>query len=304
MKKILTLIAALIIISTIASFGVCAADYTYGDMTISVPDFLKNDAAWAADSGFAYAFSDADVNMELNVSVYENEEYSYEGLDEDNLNDYAQLLRERYETGDYSPLNSVVVTSYLTEEGVAGIRSDLVFEDEQYVFYWFATDDTCYDLNFYIYNSEYLTYLEQIIKTLVIGTPELTTESEVTTEAADETMPVLSDDDVESDGDGQVADDGNLSKIMMNPLPAVVFILALILLIVVLAVKKKKKSDKVTTVQKNDSDTGIYYDPNTGNYYKTISDNDGVTPGQPIGYIYYPVQGDNNQQNNNDSTQN
>ncbi len=304
MKKVFTLCVAFILISLVGTFGVFAADYSYGDMKLSVPDFLTNDAQWAESSGFKFAFSDSDVNMELNISVYDNEDYSYEGLDEDNLNDYAQFLREKYETGDYSPVESVTVTSYSTKEGIAGIRSDLIFEDEQYVFYWFATEELCYDFNFYIYNSEFLSYPQQIIETLVIGTAVDQTEAVTTPSEPDETMPVLSDDDVEADGDGQVKQENNYSGIMSFPWPAIIFAVALISLIVLLIVKRKKRNDIAEAPAQPENNGGIYFDPATGNYYRAVSPDENIAPGQPVGYIYYPVQGNQNQQDNNNSKQN
>lgn len=304
-KRILFLVFSCVFLALFFGFSSYAADYTLQDMSITIPDFLVNDSDWAAESGFDYAFSDVDINMELNVSVYDNEGFSYEGLDDENLNDYSQLLREKYETGDYSPLVNITVSSVSAESGVAGIRSDLVFEDEHYVFYWFATDKLCYDFNFYIYNSDYLGYPAQIIESLHIGekiTDVVTTEAEEVTTEVGETLPVLSDEVVEADGDGKVVnDDDRLSKILVFPLPAILFAVALIGFIVLLIKRKKKEPvNPVQTEQHKTSDnSGIYFDPKTGKYYKNVSPDEKVSPGQPIGYIYYPVQGNDNQQNNN-----
>lgn len=308
MKKILSLAVLLAVMLSLGIFSVAAEkEYTVEDLSFTVPDFLVNDAQWAESSGFDFAFSDTDVNMELNISVYENEGYSYSGLDEEALEEYGSLISEKYNTGDYSPLESVTVTNYSLENGTDGIRIDILFAEEQYVFYWFATESTCYDLNFYIYGSDYLTYVDQVIKTVNIGAviPEADLEvpnTEDNTGEGDGNVPELSDDIVASDADSEVGKESDNKIYLVIAVAAIV--LAIVISVVIVIRKKQSKKAVETYLSDQNNDSGVYYDPNTGAYYKKPSAQEAQQPaGQPIGYIYYPIS-DNSGQINNETNNN
>lgn len=167
MKKLYMFAVLLVLISCSVIFTVNAeAPYSYRGLSFSVPEFLKNDTQWAANANYVYAFCDSETNMEFNVSVYENEGYSNIGLDEEALESYARSLEESYDA-------AVTVENYRLSDGFSGVKVNLEYtQGEKGVFYWFATDELCYDLDFVFYDESYIGNAEDIMSTVVIeGTP-------------------------------------------------------------------------------------------------------------------------------------
>ncbi|MBR3815702.1 MAG: hypothetical protein IKJ27_03125 [Clostridia bacterium] len=163
MKKLfrLAVITLLIIFSAVLTAS-AETPYSYRGLSFSVPEFLKNDVQWATNADYAYAFCDSETKMEFNVSVYENEGYSYVGLDDEALSSYAQSLEESYEA-------TITVENYSLSNGFSGIKINLDYEQgEKGYSYWFATDELCYDLDFVFYDESYTGYAQQIMSTVAI----------------------------------------------------------------------------------------------------------------------------------------
>lgn len=173
MKKLYRFAVIFVLIMCSALFTANAeTPYNHKGVSFSIPEFLKNDTQWAANANYIYAFCDSETNMEFNVSVYENESYSYAGLDEEALEAYARSLEESYDA-------TITVENYRLSDGFAGVKVNLEYnQGGKGIFYWFTTNELCYDLDFVFYNDSYVSYAESIMSTVVIdGKPCVDTQA-------------------------------------------------------------------------------------------------------------------------------
>lgn len=173
MKKLYRFaVIALLIIFSAAFTANAETPYSHKGLSFSVPEFLKNDAQWAANANYIYAFCDNETNMEFNVSVYENEGYSYAGLDDEALEVYSRSLEESYDA-------TVTVENYRLTSGFSGLKVNLGYtQGEKGISYWFATDEFCYDLDFVFYDESYISHAESIMSTVKIdGMPCVDSEA-------------------------------------------------------------------------------------------------------------------------------
>ena len=97
MKRSLTLVLFIIAIFSVCVFSSSAVqEFTDNGLTFAVPDILKNDADWAESNDYSYAFCDDQECMELCVSVYPNDGFTYAGMDEESLANYASSMEEYF----------------------------------------------------------------------------------------------------------------------------------------------------------------------------------------------------------------
>ena len=169
MKRSLTLVLIIIAIFSVCVFSASAQQsFTNDELTFSVPDMMKNDADWAAENDYTYAFYDEGENIELCVSVYENDGFSNIGMDEESLANYASSLEDYFVQSGYTVTTSKV-EAYKLANGYEGVEVTIVLANgEKGNFYWFTTDRMCYDLDFYIYDEAYEMYVDQVMNSVAI----------------------------------------------------------------------------------------------------------------------------------------
>lgn len=169
MKRSLTLIILVIAMFSVCAFSVSAQqEYKNDELTFSVPDIMENDAAWAAQNNYTYAFYDTQGKIELCISVYENDGFSYVGMDDASLEEYASSLEDYFVQSGYT-VESSDVKKYKLLNGYEGLEVTIVLANgEKGVFYWFTTDSMCYDFEFYVYDEAYNKYINEVMNTAAI----------------------------------------------------------------------------------------------------------------------------------------
>ena len=145
-----------------------AQQYSNEELSFSVPDIMENDTAWAQNNSFAYAFCDSGENIEFNVAIYENDGFSYAGMDSESLQNYAESIEDYFINAGYV-VDSVTVDDYRLYSGVEGVNVKIYLgSGEKGDFYWFTTETMCYDLEFYIEDEAYATYIAEVMNTVSI----------------------------------------------------------------------------------------------------------------------------------------
>ncbi len=188
MKRSLILIFFTIIIFAVGAFSASALQSFEEDgLSFSVPDIMENDAQWAQQHGYSYSFSDSEEIIELNVSVYPNEGFSFAGMDEESLENYASSLEDNLTQEGYV-VESIEVVAYNPSDSIDGINISIVYASgEKADFYWLATESMCYDLDFWIYDDSYAKYISEVMGSVSIEA------------SADEDTPVTMDQDIDAD---------------------------------------------------------------------------------------------------------
>lgn len=202
MKRSLTLVLFVIAIFSVCVFSSSAVqEFTDNGLTFSVPDILKNDADWAESNDYSYAFCDDQECMELCVSVYPNDGFTYAGMDEESLANYASSMEE-YFSNQGQNIEAVDANAYKLGN-VDGLEITIdVSADEKIVYYWFATDEMCYDFDFYIYDEAYNKYISEVMNTATIVPTEGQSNvvvPPVTEEVTDNNSGIVSDNDITED---------------------------------------------------------------------------------------------------------
>ena len=193
MKRSLTLVLFIIAIFSVCILSVSAQQvYTNDELTFSVPDILKNDEAWAAENGYSYAFCDENQNIELYVSVNENDGYSYAGMDDATLANYASALEDDFAAEGYT-VSSTDARVHRLANGFEGIEIAVDFvSGEKIVYCWFATDRMCYDFDFYTYGDTFEKYIDEVMKSVAIVPDE--GQSGVIVPPVTEAVPPVTED--------------------------------------------------------------------------------------------------------------
>lgn len=200
MKRSLTLVLIIIAIFSVCVFSASAQQvYTEDELTFSVPDMMKNDAAWAAENDYTYAFYDEGENIELCVSVYENDGFSNIGMDEESLANYASSLEDYFVQSGYTVTTSKV-EAYKLANGYEGVEVTIALANgEKGNFYWFTTDRMCYDLDFYIYDDAYEMYVDQVMNSVAIVASA--TQSGTVVPPVTETVPPVTEEVTDNSND-------------------------------------------------------------------------------------------------------
>ncbi|MBR5825753.1 MAG: hypothetical protein IKY78_01565 [Clostridia bacterium] len=193
MKRSLTLVLFIIAMVLVCVFSASAQQvYTNDELTFSVPDILKNDEAWAAENGYSYAFCDENQNIELYVSVNENDGYSYAGMDDATLANYASALEDDFAAEGYT-VSSTDARVHRLANGFEGIEIAVDFvSGEKIVYCWFATDRMCYDFDFYTYGDTFEKYVDEVMKNVAIVPDE--GQSGVIVPPVTEAVPPVTED--------------------------------------------------------------------------------------------------------------
>ncbi len=200
MKRSLILLVLIISLISVGAFSASALQtYENGELRFSVPDALVNDAQWAQQQGYTYAFCDSGDNIELDVSVFPNDGFAFAGMDDASLDNYASVLEDNFTQEGYS-VNSVEVVACDLSDSVEGVNVTVNFASGEIGdFYWYATETTCYDLEFYVFDSSYSKYIEEVMSSVSI-VPAVNQGGSV----ADDDAPDFEIDDTEDVTDSAV----------------------------------------------------------------------------------------------------
>ena len=206
MKRSLTLVLIIIAIFSVCVFSASAQQvYTEDELTFSVPDMMENDAAWAAENDYTYAFYDEGENIELCVSVYENDGFSNIGMDEESLANYASSLEDYFVQSGYTVTTSKV-EAYKLANGYEGVEVTIALANgEKGNFYWFTTDRMCYDLDFYIYDEAYEMYVDQVMNSVAIVASA--TQSGTVVPPVTEAVPPVTEEVTDNSNDFIIGDE-------------------------------------------------------------------------------------------------
>jgi len=169
MKRSITLIFFIIAMLSVGAFSASAQqDFQYEELSFSVPDIMENDEDWALQQGFTYAFCDSQEKIELNISVYENDGFSYAGMDDESLENYASSLEDYFTQSGYV-VEDTKVEAYNLSNGIEGVNVTVSLGGgEKGLFYWFTAESKCYDLEFYIGDEAYGKYVTEVMNTVSI----------------------------------------------------------------------------------------------------------------------------------------
>lgn len=174
MKRNLSFIILIVSILLSSAFSAGAVqEFSSEGLSFSVPDFLYNDSFWAEQQSYTYAFCDSDDKIEFNVNIFENEGYTYSGMDEEILASYASDFEDSIVSEGYI-VESVSVESYVLSNGIEGVHIDILLKNgERNQLYWFTTEDMCYQLDFYFEDDECISYVTEIMNSVVIVPSEV-----------------------------------------------------------------------------------------------------------------------------------
>ena len=261
----------------------------YG-LSFSVPEFMQNDPEWAQQQGYVYAFCDDDSKIEFNVSIFDNEGYIYSGLDDESLRAYASDFEDSLAVSGVIA-ESVEIIPYKLSGGAEGMFFNiLLVSGEKNYFYWLATEETCYQLDFYFEDVDCEKYVEQIMSTVVITLSESygETDEEITD---DEIILDDGSDDIYIDEaitleettsfveckettDKTVNIDGEPTKNDKNIFKLVIVILGLAAISgVIMFFKKKKEKKDLAEFLNSGANYGVPCTPRPADNQQTVPQN-------------------------------
>lgn len=178
MKKIIAILMTLVMIFALTAVSVSAVDYSKDGISFTVPDVLKEDRGWALENGYTNSWCDEDVNIELILSIDVNDdEYTYVNYSDSDLESiYDHYIKGSGYDFTKNTVENVTINDF---EGIL-MDMDMKFEDEEtrHICYLFSTQDTIYSLYFYVYDDDYVKYVDEIAGTIMIEGSENDPETE------------------------------------------------------------------------------------------------------------------------------
>lgn len=284
MKRRLTFIILIVSIFFCTTFCVGAVQsFSCDGLGFTVPDSFRNDELWAQQQGYAYAFCDNDDKIEFNIVVSDNEGFTYSGMDEETLASYASDFEDSLALEGYT-VESIRVAPYVISDIVEGVYFDIILlNGERNQFFWFATEDKCYQFDFYYEDVDYTGFVTEIMNSVVIAPSDFYDEGhtpscgdvETTDEGYSDThisqydnLNNITKDTLYNDNTEQInksdKNDGDILSDKRNPVIILTVCLGCAVIAGVIMFFKRKKSRKENLQPLNCSVQPVYFNNNAG----------------------------------------
>ncbi len=280
MKRSLTFIILIVSIFFCSTFYVGAVqNFSYEGLSFSVPDSFQNDELWAEQQGYVYAFCDNDDKIEFNVVVSDNEGFTYAGMDEETLASYASDFEDSLALEGYS-VERISVAPYVISDVIDGVYFDIILlNGERNQFFWFATEDKCYQLDFYYEDDDCIRFVTEIMNSVVIVPADIFNEAHTPSDSDEETTDgdysdthdslnnvtketLCSENSEQTNKSDKI--DGDILSDKRNPMIIVTVCLGCAVIAGVIMFFKRKKSRNENTQPINSAVQPVYFNNNAG----------------------------------------
>lgn len=169
MKRIISLMAVILIIAGSMTFGVSAAVFSKGDLNIDIPENLISDDVFALEFDLTKSWVSEDGNFAVGISVEDNtENYTYVNYSDKDI----QNIYKGYIEGDDEDCYTLDKGENIKVGEFEGIRLDMTIDYEgeisKHTVCAFSTKETVYTLYFYVYDNNYMSYIDEIINSVSI----------------------------------------------------------------------------------------------------------------------------------------